>query len=120
MDDFLVEPDQFIFTYPVFFLVAPKPSLSFVSRDLVGHFGYGIQMFTDEPAADDFLAKNPQPPGVIKHPAQNQNTLIGKLEILTSQDKFTHIIVDDFGDGPGLKRCFAIKELVEYLKASRM
>jgi hypothetical protein len=118
MDDFTVDPDQFVFTYPVFFLLDPKPPVSFVSRDLVGHSGYGIQLFTDEPAVDDYLARNPQPPGVIKHPAQNRRMLIGKLEILTEQNKFTHVIMDDLGNGPGPKRCFAIRDLVEYLKAN--
>jgi len=101
----------------VFFLLDPTPPVSFVSRPLEGLSGYGIHVFTDEPAADDYLAANPQPPRVIKHSARNRATFAGKLAILAEQNKFTHLIVDDRGGGAGPKRCIAIKDLVEYFKA---
>ena len=119
MDDFPTGENTFVFTYPVFFLVDPTPPVSWVSRPLEGLSGYGIHVFTDEPAADDYLAANPQPPGVVKHPAQNQATFAGKLAILAEQKKFTHLIVDDLGGGAGPKRCIAIKDLVQYFKANR-
>jgi hypothetical protein len=101
----------------VFFLLNPTPPVTFVSRPLIGLGGHGIHVFTDEPAADDFLAANPQPPGVVKHAAQNRATFAGKLAILAEQNKFTHLIVNDPGGGAGPKRCIAIKDLVECLKA---
>ena len=117
MNDSPIEPNAFVFTYPVFFLLDPKPPVAFVSRDLIGHPGYGILVFTDEAAADEYLAKNPQPLGVIKHPAQNEATFAGKLAILAEQNKFTHLILDDRGgDGPAPKRCIAIKDLVEHFE----
>ena len=120
MDDFPIDPSAFVFTYPVFFLLNPSPPVAFVSRDLIGHGGYGILVFTDEAAADQYLAKNPQPPGVIKHPAQNEATFAGKLAILAEQNKFTHLILDDRGgEGPAPKRCIAIKALVEHFKKKR-
>jgi hypothetical protein len=120
VDDSMIDPTAFVFTYPVFFLLDPKPPVSFVSRDLIGHPGYGILVFTDEAAADEYLANNPQPPGVIKHPAQNEPTFAGKLAILAEQDKFTHLILDDRGgSGPTPKRCIAIKRLVEHFARKR-
>ena len=118
MDDVPLDWDSFIFTYPVFFLLDPTPPVSFVSRPLKGLSGYGIHVFTDEPAADDYLAANPQPSEVIKHPAQNEATFAGKLAILAEQNEFTHLIVDDRDGGAGPMRCIAIKDLVEHFKTN--
>jgi hypothetical protein len=60
MDDFPIDPSAFVFTCPVFFLLNPKPPVAFVSRDLIGHPGYGILVFTDEAAADEYLASHPR------------------------------------------------------------
>ena len=114
MDDIPFDENTFVFTYPVFLLLDPKPPVSFVSRPLVGFGGYGIHVFTDEHSADDYLAANPQPQGVIKHPAQDRATFAAKLKILAEQDKFTHLIVDDRGGEVGPKRCNAIKDLVAH------
>lgn len=112
-----MEDGGFVFTYPVFFLLNPAPPVAFVSSPLLeGEGGIGIHVFTDEHAADEYLAANPHPPGVIKHPAQNRATFAGKLEILTEQDNFTHLIIDARGGGVRPRRCVAIKELVEYFK----
>jgi hypothetical protein len=92
--------------------------VSFVTRPLKGISGYGIHVFTDEAAVDEYLAVNPQPPGVIKHPAKNRATFAGKLAILAEQNTFTHLILDDRGGGAGPKRCVAIKDLVEHFKAN--
>jgi hypothetical protein len=118
MNDVPDDLDSFIFTYPVFFLLDPNPPISFVSRPLENVSGYGIHVFTDEDAADDYLAKNPQPPNVTKHAAKNRATFAAKLAILAEQDKFTHLILDDRGVGTGPKRCVAIKDLVEHLKTN--
>jgi hypothetical protein len=118
MGDLPLDEGSFIFTYPVFFLLEPTPPVFFVSRRLEGLGGYGIHVFTDEPAAADYLAANPQPPGVTKHAAQNRAAFAGKLAILAEQNKFTHLIVDDRGGGAGPRRCIAIKDLVEYFKAN--
>ncbi len=117
MDDLPLDGGSFIFTYPVFFLLDPTPPVSFVSRPLKGLSGYGIHVFTDEPAADDYLAANPQPLGVTKHPAQNRATFAGPIAILAEQNNVTHLIVDDRGGRAGPKRCIAIKDLVEYFTA---
>jgi hypothetical protein len=114
MDDLPFDENAFVFTYPVIFLLDPTPPVSFVSRPLVGVAGYGIHVFTDEHAVDDYLAINPQPPGVIKHPAPNRGTFAAKLRILAEQNRFTHLIVDDRGSAAGPKRCIAIKDLVAY------
>src|SRR5947209_16258636 len=116
MDEFPVDKDNFVFTYPVFFLLDPATPVSFVSSPFIGEPGIGIHVFTDEPAADEYLAANPQPPGVIKHPAQNRATFAGKVEILAEQDKFTHLIIDARGPGVRPRRCVAIKDLVEYFE----
>jgi hypothetical protein len=117
MRDAPIDPNAFVFTYPVFFLLDRKPPVAFVSRDLIGHPGYGILVFTDEAAADEYLALNPQPPWVVKHSALNEPTFAGKLAVLAEQDKFTHLILDDGGgDGSAPKRCIAIKDLVEHFK----
>jgi hypothetical protein len=114
MNDELSDPQALVFTYPVYFLLDPSPPISFASRPLIGMSGYGIHIFTDEPAADDYLARNPQPPGVVKHAARNRATFVGKLAILAEQNTFTHLIVDDLGGEPGPKRCIAIKDLLEH------
>jgi hypothetical protein len=107
--------NSFTFTYPVIFLLDPAPPVSFVSRPLaIG--GHRIHVFTDEPAADDYLATNQQPSGVIKHFARNKATFAAKLEILAEQDEFTHLIIDDRGGPAGPKRFIAIKELIEHFK----
>src|SRR5712691_3223833 len=85
-------------------LLDPTPPVSFVSSPLEGLIGYGIHVFTDEAAADEYLVANPQPPSVTKHAAQNRATFAGKLGIFAEQNKFTHLIVDDRGGGAGPKR----------------
>jgi hypothetical protein len=116
MEEFPVSEDTFVFSYPVFFLLDPKPPVSFVSSPLIGEPGIGIHVFTDEPAADEYLAANPQPPGVIKHEARNRATFAAKVEILAEQDKFTHLIIDARGPGARPRRCISIKDLLEYFQ----
>jgi hypothetical protein len=107
----------FVFCYPVYFLLDPSPPVSFVSRPLLdGTERFGIHVFTDEAAADQYLMENDLPPKVIKHAAVNKPTFVGKLRILLEQQEFTHVIVDDRG-GNRVKpmRCISIKDIVENL-----
>jgi hypothetical protein len=94
MDELPVDKDTFVFTYPVFFLLNPAPPVSFVSSPLLeGAGGIGIHVFTDEDAADEYLAANPQPPGVIKHPAQNREKVVSLhvlIPWLAMLDKWKH------------------------------
>ena len=109
------DEEIFVFCYPVYFLLDPSPPVSFVSRPLLdGTERFGIHVFTDEAAADQYLNENNLPKNVIKHAAVNEPTFVGKLKILLEQSEFTHVIVDDRG-GNRVKpmRCIPIRDIVE-------
>ncbi|MBX3422784.1 MAG: hypothetical protein KF752_14620 [Pirellulaceae bacterium] len=112
------DEDTFVFCYPVYFLLDPSPPVSFVSRPLLDGTGrFGIHVFTDEAAADQYLMEHALPPTVVKHAAANEPTFVGKLKILLEQKEFTHLIVDDRG-GHRAKpmRCIPIKDIVKNLE----
>ena len=112
------DEDIFVFCYPVYFLLDPRPPVSFVSRPLLdGTEGFGIYVFTDEAAADQYLMEHALPPTVVKHAALNEPTFVGKLKILLEQKEFTHLIVDDRG-GNRVKpmRCIPINDIVKNLE----
>lgn len=72
------DEDFFLFCYPVYFLLDPSPPVTFVSRQLTDGTGkFGIHVFTDEAAADQYAEENNLPANIVKHAAINQPTFVG-------------------------------------------
>ena len=114
MEDFPVEEERFIFSYPVWVCMCGGTPPAVMHTPVEG-CGDGLLVFTDRAAAEEFLVTCDSGPGVRIAEVRTQAKFADMLSILASEG-YTHVVFDDRGRGAGLKRCVVIKELLDQIK----
>ena len=116
MEDFPVQEGIFIFSYPIWVCVQPGPPVAFMTTQIEGA-GEGFFVFTDKPAAEDYLVASGSGAQLKIAMVPNQAKFADMLEILASQG-ITHLVFDDRAAGTGYKRAIVLTEMLDEIRSN--